>query len=50
MIDQGVKVGDMSPKDGDGVIPWNVPKNDALRRVADEMRQHQDPVDFIDIC
>ncbi|MFJ7077823.1 hypothetical protein [Streptomyces sp. NPDC098781] len=50
MLDQGVRIGDMSPRDGEGVLPWDLSKEDALARVADEMTRYEDPVDFIDIC
>ncbi|OKI89977.1 hypothetical protein AMK11_02050 [Streptomyces sp. CB02414] len=50
MLDRGVRIGDMSPRDGEEVIPWGVSKQEALDRVALEMRDHEDPIDFIDIC
>lgn len=50
MLDQGVRIGDMSPRKGEDVLPWNLSKEEALQRVAKEMRQYDNPIDFIDIC
>lgn len=50
MLDQGVQIGDMSSRDGEGVLPWGVSKEEALDRVASEMKRYDDPIDFIDIC
>ncbi|WP_345591725.1 hypothetical protein [Streptomyces marokkonensis] len=50
MLDQGVRIGDMSSREGEDVIPWDVPRQEALDRVAREMKSYDDPIDFIDIC
>ncbi|MFE7136066.1 hypothetical protein ACFVIM_35000 [Streptomyces sp. NPDC057638] len=50
MIDQGVAVGDLSPREGEEFLPWNVSKGEALARIAEGMRTREDPLDFMDIC
>jgi hypothetical protein len=31
-------------------LPWGVTKEGAIQRVAEEMQQRKDPIDFIGIC
>lgn len=50
MMSKGVRIGSMSPVEGEGFIPWELPPEDSLRRVEIEMRKHEDPLDFIEIC
>ncbi|MFC5718569.1 hypothetical protein ACFP1Z_00030 [Streptomyces gamaensis] len=46
MIDHGVVVGDRSG----GRIPWDLPREGILRRIAAEMASYEDPLDFVYIC
>ncbi|MFI9275276.1 hypothetical protein ACIGXM_31875 [Kitasatospora sp. NPDC052896] len=50
MIDRGVAIGDVSPVEGEDLIPWQLTKAAALQRVADEMTELADPDQFIKIC
>lgn len=50
MIDQGVKVGDPSPRPDADLIEWGMPKGEALNRIAEEMKKRNHPSDFINIC
>ncbi|GAA3189698.1 MULTISPECIES: hypothetical protein [Streptomyces] len=50
MLDRGVKVGDMSPREGEGVISWNVSREETLRRIEEEMRRYVDPLEYVNIC
>lgn len=50
MLDQGIKIGDMSPREGESVIPWNLTRDQSLRKVAEEMRRYDDPLEFVNIC
>ncbi|GAA4771104.1 MULTISPECIES: hypothetical protein [Streptomyces] len=50
MIDNGIRVGDMSAREGEGLLPWNLPKEDVLARISSEMQRTDDPLDLVDIC
>lgn len=50
MLDRGVGIGDMSPRAGGSVQPWDLTHEEALRRVAEEVETRHDEADFIDIC
>ncbi|MCC3774093.1 hypothetical protein [Streptomyces sp. UNOB3_S3] len=51
LIDRGVIVGDQTSGAREGFVPWNLSKEEALRRVAEEMKsREEDPTDFVYIC
>ncbi|MFJ9041110.1 hypothetical protein ACIRF8_31650 [Streptomyces sp. NPDC102406] len=50
MLERGVKVGDMSPRDGEGVIPWPLSREESLRRIREEMKRYDDPLEYVNIC
>ncbi|WP_372409551.1 hypothetical protein [Streptomyces luteireticuli] len=50
LLDRGVQIGDMSPLEGEAVIPWNLSREQTLRKVAEGMQKYKDPLDFIYIC
>ncbi|KOT79199.1 hypothetical protein ADK70_31445 [Streptomyces rimosus subsp. pseudoverticillatus] len=50
MLDRGVQIGDMSPREDEAFVPWGLPREQALHRVATEMQQYEDPLDFVKIC
>ncbi|MFE7119190.1 hypothetical protein ACFU99_27625 [Streptomyces sp. NPDC057654] len=50
MLDHGVKAGDMSPREGERVIPWNVSQGEVLRRIDEEMQRREDPLGYVKIC
>ncbi|GAA1042352.1 MULTISPECIES: hypothetical protein [Streptomyces] len=50
MMDHGIKVGDMSPKDGEGVIPWGLSRSETLERIHSEMQAYEDPLEYVNIC
>ncbi|RCH61749.1 hypothetical protein DT019_36580 [Streptomyces sp. SDr-06] len=49
VIDRGVQVVDLGGSGGD-FTPWESSKSETLRRVAEEMKRYDDPMDFIEIC
>ncbi|MFK4109470.1 hypothetical protein [Streptomyces sp. NPDC002176] len=50
LLDRGVVVGDMSPRDGEGVIPWDLSRDQILGRIERGMRESEDPLDHVGIC
>ncbi|WOX10317.1 hypothetical protein [Streptomyces sp. N50] len=50
MLDRGIRVGDVSPREGEEVIPWDLSREEILRRIEREMRMYDDPADYINIC
>ncbi|OIJ95673.1 hypothetical protein BIV24_08750 [Streptomyces colonosanans] len=50
MLNRGITIGDMSPRDGEGVIPWNLSREQALRKVAAETGKYEDSLDYVKIC
>ncbi|MFD6420740.1 hypothetical protein [Streptomyces sp. NPDC060198] len=50
LIDSGVQVGGMSPREGEGVVPWGIPREAALRRIDAEMRKHDDAGELFAFC
>ena len=50
MLDRGIRVGDVSPREGEEVIPWDLSREEALHRIEREMQMYDDPSDYINIC
>ncbi|GAU65083.1 putative hypothetical protein [Streptomyces sp. NBRC 110611] len=50
MLDRGVKIGYISPREGEYFVPWGISRDEALQRVATEMKQYENPLEFVKIC
>ncbi|WP_206503209.1 hypothetical protein [Streptomyces chrestomyceticus] len=50
MLDRGVQVGDLGSHEDEDFVPWNLSRDQALQKIASEMKQYDDPLDFVNIC
>ncbi|WP_371790382.1 hypothetical protein OG285_05840 [Streptomyces sp. NBC_01471] len=50
MLDRGIRAGDMSPQEGEEVVPWDLSREGVLHRIEREMQMYDDPYDYIKIC
>lgn len=50
MLDRGIRVGDVNPREGEEVIPWDLSREEILHRIEHEMQMHEDPSGYINIC
>ncbi|MEU7181293.1 MULTISPECIES: hypothetical protein [Streptomyces] len=47
---RGVQIGDIGPHEGEAFVPWDIPRDQALHRVAAERKQYEGPLDYVRIC
>ncbi|WP_133742515.1 hypothetical protein [Actinorugispora endophytica] len=50
MFDAGIRPIDLTPPPGPPFVSWATDKEQTLRRIAREMDERENSIDFIDIC